>query len=65
MPSGQERALLQQHALLATKYFIQLIGVAATLYQQPHYWSQPYHNLALTGAAWVNELIHSHPDHIL
>ncbi|KAF9536914.1 hypothetical protein CPC08DRAFT_616927, partial [Agrocybe pediades] len=37
---------------------------AAVLYQSPSYWSQPYHTSALTGQAWVNELIHGHPDRI-
>ncbi|KAF9524879.1 hypothetical protein CPB83DRAFT_752081, partial [Crepidotus variabilis] len=42
--------------------FVHLIGIAAVLYSQPGYFSQPYHTSALTGAAWVNELIHGHPD---
>ena len=64
MPSDNERALLQQWVLTATAYFLHLIGIAATLYQQANYWQQPYHTSALSGAAWVNELIHGHPDHI-
>ncbi|KIY47650.1 hypothetical protein FISHEDRAFT_8737, partial [Fistulina hepatica ATCC 64428] len=28
------------------------------------YWSQSYHNSALSGYAWVQELIHGHPDRI-
>ena len=62
MPSNNERALLQQRVLTATAYFIHLIGISATLYQQVNYWQQPYHTSALSGAAWVNELIHGHPD---
>ena len=64
MPSDNERALLQQGVLTATAYFLHLIGIAATLYQQANYWQQPYHTSALSGAAWVNKLIHGHPDHI-
>lgn len=41
---------------------MQLAGTAAALYASPHYWKQPYHTSALTGAAWVQELIKGHPD---
>lgn len=64
MPSDNERGALQRRVLTATAYFIQMIGVAATLYQQASYWQQPYHTSALSGSAWVNELIHGHPDRI-
>ncbi|KDR71950.1 hypothetical protein GALMADRAFT_26321, partial [Galerina marginata CBS 339.88] len=50
--------------LTATAYFVQVIGIAAALYQSSGYWQQEYHNSALTGEAWVNELIHGHPDRI-
>lgn len=63
MPSDR-RALLHQQVLTVTTYFLHFIGIAATLYQQANYWQQPYHTSALSGEAWVNELIHGHPDHI-
>ncbi|THU83626.1 hypothetical protein K435DRAFT_631676, partial [Dendrothele bispora CBS 962.96] len=30
----------------------------------PYYWKQDYHTSALTGAQWVQELKHGHPDRI-
>ena len=41
-----------------------MIGIAGALYAEPNYWKQPYHTSALSGEAWVNELIYGHPDHI-
>ncbi|KAF8877640.1 hypothetical protein BD779DRAFT_1448405, partial [Infundibulicybe gibba] len=38
---------------------------AAILYASPLYWKQDYHTSALTGAEWVQELIHRHPERIL
>jgi len=56
---------LWHRQLIATAaYMIQVIGVAATLYTSPFYWKQDYHTSALSGEAWVKELIHSHPDQI-
>jgi hypothetical protein len=45
-------------------FVIHVIGIAAVLYASPHYWKQDYHTSALTGEAWVNELIYGHPDRI-
>ena len=45
-------------------FVVQLVGIAAVLYASPLYWKQDYHTSALTGEAWVNELIYGHPDHI-
>jgi hypothetical protein len=64
MPGDDERAVTQQRVLTVTAYFLHIIGIAATLYQQANYWQQPYHTSSLSGAAWVNELIHGHPDRI-
>ena len=64
MPPVDERTALQQRVLTATTYFLHIIGIAAVLYQEPNYWKQDYHTSALSGAAWVNELIHGHPDRI-
>ena len=64
MPSDRVTDLLRKQVLTATAYFLHIIGIAATLYQEPNYWKQPYHDSVLSGAAWVNELIHGHPDRI-
>ncbi|CAA7262418.1 unnamed protein product [Cyclocybe aegerita] len=64
MPSDKDRKTLQQRVLTATAYFLHIIGAAAMLYQQANYWKQPYHTSALTGQAWVDELINGHPDRI-
>lgn len=58
-PSSEE---LRRKLLVASAYIMQLAGTAAALYASPHYWKQPYHTSALTGAAWVQELINGHPD---
>jgi hypothetical protein len=59
-----DRNTLHQRVLVATASFLHMVGIAATLYQEPNYWKQPYHTSALTGEAWVNELIHGHPNRI-
>lgn len=64
MPTDEEQAELQRRALVATTYFLHIVGIAAVLYQDPQYWSQPYHTSALSGQAWVNELVNGHPDRI-
>ncbi len=63
MPDETHKSL-QKRVLVATSSFLHMIGIAATLYLEPNYWKQPYHTSALTGEAWVNELIHGHPDRI-
>ncbi|KAJ6448295.1 hypothetical protein C8R45DRAFT_767672, partial [Mycena sanguinolenta] len=40
------------------------VHLAVLLYASPLYWKQDYHTSALTGRAWVNELIVGHPDRI-
>jgi hypothetical protein len=47
-----------------SSYVVQLVGIAAVLYSSPLYLKQDYHTSSLTGKAWVNELIHGHPDRI-
>ena len=55
----------KRRALLTiSAYLITVASAAAVIYASPHYWKQDYHTSALTGAAWVQELIHGHPDHI-
>ena len=60
----ETRIALQQRVLAATSYFLQVIGAAAILYQEPSYWRQPYHTSALSEQAWVEELMNGHPDRI-
>ncbi|KAK0440668.1 uncharacterized protein EV420DRAFT_1279104 [Desarmillaria tabescens] len=55
----------RRHAIIAAaSYYIQLMTVAILLYASPSYWTQLYHTSALSGAAWVNELVHGHPERI-
>jgi hypothetical protein len=49
---------------MAAASFMHIVYLAVLLYASPHYWKQPYHTSALTGAAWVKELILGHPDRI-
>ena len=65
MPPDPEQELLRQNAATAAAYFVQVTSVASVLYNNPGYYSQPYHTSALSGIAWVNELIHGHPNRIL
>ena len=62
--SSDTQEQLRKRLLMASAYLIQVVGAAAVLYASPHYWKQPYHTSALSGAAWVQELIQGHPDHI-
>ncbi|KAJ6491515.1 hypothetical protein DFH09DRAFT_839396, partial [Mycena vulgaris] len=48
----------------AMAYVVQAIGLTVALYASPLYWKQDYHMSALTGEAWVQELIHGHPERI-
>ncbi|KAL7277973.1 hypothetical protein ACG7TL_007926 [Trametes sanguinea] len=38
--------------------------LAIRLYSSSNYWKQPYHTSKLSGHAWVQELIHGHPERI-
>ena len=60
----EEQQVLRRRIVLISTWFFHLIGLAVTLYASPLYWKQPYHTSALTGRAWVSELIHGHPDRI-
>ncbi len=63
LPSAQARQL---YALLLTlcASAAHIMYLALSLYSNPLYWKQPYHTSKLTGNAWVQELIHGHPDRI-
>ncbi|KAJ7055149.1 hypothetical protein C8F01DRAFT_934300, partial [Mycena amicta] len=41
-----------------------IVQRAVALYASPLYWKQDYHTSALSGRAWVNELIEGHPERI-
>ncbi|KAJ7762534.1 hypothetical protein B0H16DRAFT_1209189, partial [Mycena metata] len=43
---------------------MRMVSIAVLLYATPLYWKQAYHTSALTGEAWVKELIAGHPDRI-
>src|ERR1700678_364002 len=60
-PSPEER---RRQIILAAAYIFNAIGIATTLYSSSLYWKQEYHNSKLSGEAWVDELIHGHPDRI-
>ncbi|KAJ3792518.1 hypothetical protein GGU11DRAFT_669611, partial [Lentinula aff. detonsa] len=45
-------------------FLMNVITTVALIYASPYYWKQEYHNSAFTGHAWIQELIHGHPDHI-
>ena len=63
LPSPQAQRL---YALLLTLCIsaANTMYLAITLYSNPLYWKQPYHTSKLSGHAWVQELIHGHPDRI-
>ncbi len=48
----------------AAAYVLQAAALASVLYATDTYWSQPYHTSTLSGYAWLQELIHGHPDRI-
>lgn len=50
--------------MIAAAYFWHMIHLATILYASPLYWKQPYHTSALSGQAWVEELIVGHPNRI-
>jgi hypothetical protein len=60
----EEHIPYHRRLLAAAAFFIHTITLAAVLYASPLYWKQPYHTSALSGEAWVKELIYGHPDRI-
>jgi hypothetical protein len=55
---------IQMRIVFAVAYFWHLVHLAVVLYASPLYWKQEYHTSALSGQAWVDELIVGHPDRI-
>ncbi|KAH6902270.1 hypothetical protein BKA70DRAFT_1113350, partial [Coprinopsis sp. MPI-PUGE-AT-0042] len=62
--SLRARALTRRNTIIASAYVINVAAVAMQIYSMPLYWKQPFHNSKLTGAEWVEELIHGHPERI-
>ena len=54
----------RQALLLVILSMLQSAWLALTLYGSTWYWKQAYHTSALSGEAWVNELIYGHPERI-
>jgi hypothetical protein len=54
----------QQRLILAAASYWHRLHLAVVLYASPLYWKQPYHTSALSGQAWVDELLGGHPDRI-
>jgi hypothetical protein len=64
MPPPRNLRDVQQRLIIAAFFFWHMIYRAVILYASPLYWKQEYHTSALTGQAWVEELIEGHPDRI-
>jgi hypothetical protein len=52
------------HQMVVIIAMIQVVINATLLYAGPLYDKTPYHTSALTGAAWVCELLNGHPERI-
>ncbi|KAE9385975.1 hypothetical protein BT96DRAFT_792423, partial [Gymnopus androsaceus JB14] len=51
-----------QKLAVAYGFLLNVIAIVMVIYASPYYWKQEYHNSVFTGYAWVQELIHGHPD---
>jgi hypothetical protein len=60
----EELLAFRRHIITAAAFVAQTISLAVVLYASPYYWKQPYHTSALSGHAWVRELILGHPKRI-
>lgn len=67
MATPEQLAAVQtfRDSLIAASVVSTLAEETAKLYDDPAYWAQTYHDSALTGQAWVDELIKGHPNRIL
>lgn len=61
-PQQLERCRL--FVIRATAIVVNVAVQATIIYSASHYDQIPYHTLALSGAAWVAELMNGHPEHI-
>lgn len=64
MPLPPQARRLQILLLGICAYIANSMFLAVYLYSSPYYWKQPYHTSKLSGHAWVQELLHGHPDRI-
>ena len=64
MPTAQLVMLCRKALLIIVVLMLHSAWLAVTLYASTWYWKQPYHTSALSGEAWVNELIFGHPERI-
>ena len=64
MPTAQLVMLRRKALLIIVVSMLHSAWLAVTLYASTWYWKQPYHTSALSGEAWVNELIFGHPERI-
>jgi len=49
-------------AAAAALFFVNTVVCTAQILSMPFYDKTPYHTSALTGHAWIQELINGHPD---
>lgn len=54
----------KQFLIQAAAIFVNLVMHATLVYGTPQFECIPYHTSALTGAAWVSELMEGHPEQI-
>lgn len=65
MPRPRTNSVAVKKAIIAASaYVVRTVILAAVLYASPLYWKQDYHTSALSGAAWLRELIYGHPERI-
>ncbi len=64
MPTAQLVMLCRKALLIIVVLMLHSAWLAVTLYASTWYWKQPYHTNALSGEAWVNELIFGHLERI-
>jgi len=54
----------RRFAVAAALFFVNTVVCTAQILSMPFYDKTPYHTAALTGHAWIQELINGHPDRI-
>ena len=67
MPPAISAARIRELQLLLLgicAYVTTSMFLAICLYSSSNHWKQPYHTFKLSGHAWVQELIHGHPERI-
>ena len=64
MPVDSDLQQRRQFMLRAATIAVNVAVQATVIYSTSHYDRIPYHTSALTGAAWVAELMNGHPERI-